>query len=401
MKRTLAFVAVMAVAATASAFSVSRTGSNHLIKWYLNNPSVPILLDASGPQHLQAGYTYSDVQGAVQRSVASWNDIDCSKMTLVISGTTTSKQNVVSDTGADGGVPYDGRNVAVWISTASEYPFPQKVLGVTSPVFFQDGTIIEADVVFNDVADSWAVYASAADVGSATDVESVVVHEFGHLQGLGHVLNGASLPDPPTMTPTVDPHLGTRSLAQDDMNAVCFLYPQDGNSTHNCATDANCPAFIQSPQGDAGSEKIVGQSKCTSGHCDDILDVQCGSGNAGERCCTANCKSGLGCTAIDPHSDMAYCSATCDVSNPNCDSGFTCERLSTGNQGACITNVVLCDCDATQGTCDSGCSCDPDCSSGSNNNNNSSGGCNAAGASLWASSGLLGLLWLRRRAHQD
>ncbi len=105
--------------------------------------------------------------------------------------------------------------------------------------------------------------------------------------------NGTSLPDPPTMTPTIDPHLGTRSLAQDDMNGVCFLYPQDGNTTHNCTLDGtNCPAFIQSPEGDGGSEKIVGQSNCTSGECDQIIDVQCGTGNAGDRCCSVSaCKS--------------------------------------------------------------------------------------------------------------
>ncbi len=97
---------------------------------------------------------------------------------------------------------------------------------------------------------------------------------------------------------------------------------------------------------------------------------------------------------------MAYCSASCDLKTMACESGFTCQPLSAGNTGVCITNVVTCQCDATAGTCDASCDCDPDCGTTTGSTPKSSGGgCNALGGGTLASlGGLLGLLWLRRRS---
>ena len=57
---------LLLVAATASAFSVSRTDSNHIIKWYDRDLIINLQVDADGPTRLAPGYTYADVSAAMQ-----------------------------------------------------------------------------------------------------------------------------------------------------------------------------------------------------------------------------------------------------------------------------------------------------------------------------------------------
>ncbi|MEZ0314440.1 MAG: matrixin family metalloprotease [Myxococcota bacterium] len=352
---------LLLVAATASAFSVSRTDSNHIIKWYDRDLIINLQVDADGPTRLAPGYTYADVSAAMQSAVRSWNNINCSAIELRITSTTTSTTNAASD-GVSG---IDGISRAVWIEQAARYPYSAEVLAVTAPVFFQDGTIVEADVIFNGVDDDWAVYANLAAVpggstdGQAVDIESVAAHELGHLIGLGHVLDGAALPEPPTMTPTIDPQLRTRTLDQDDQNGACFFYPAGGGTTNPCSSDAQCPELIAS-LGD--SEQIVDRSSCSDGACTKIEDVPCGAGNPGERCCSDNCNSGLKCQSVG--GENSYCAASCNTTFPlQCPAGFTCLAFTPGTQGMCISQVLLgCACD-TNDDCTPPCACDSDCGS--------------------------------------
>jgi hypothetical protein len=210
------------------------------------------------------------------------------------------------------------------------------------------------------------------------------------------VLNGASMAEPPTMTPTVDPTLRTRTLETNDRNGVCFLYPLNGNTTHACTTDDQCPQFISS---NSSGEFIADTSHCSSGSCTIIEDVPCGMGDAGERCCAPNCKGQLVCQDIG--GDNSYCATRCDSSKSNqCSSGFTCVPFSGTTQGVCISQVVLgCSCD-TNDSCTSSCVCDSDCGNtpgggGAVDDNN----CSAGGhPELWLLLLLLAVLSVRARA---
>ncbi len=394
MSRLVA-IAVVLAAPAAFAFSLSRTDSNHIIRWYDNDNTIELELDANGPTRLRAGDTSGDVRAAIDSAIESWNSISCNGLNLVVAGTTTQTSNVVSD-GVDA---VDGINRVVWIEQAASYPYSQQVLGVTSPVFYQDGTVIEADIIMNGVDNNWAVYENVADIpggstnGQAVDVESVVVHELGHLLGLGHVLNGASMSEPPTMTPTVDPQLRTRTVELQDRNGACFLYSSDGDTRDSCSGNDQCPEFIDVVGGD---EEIVDRSRCVDSQCTKIEVVLCGDGDLGERCCVDNCKGQLICLAL-ADGQTAYCASRCDPSRSSaCPDGFTCAPTSGGN-GVCITDVVLgCDCD-TNDTCTSTCACDSDCDNPPPADEVDDNNCAAGGhLELWGLLVVLGVLSGRR-----
>lgn len=374
----LLVIPVFALASSAMAFSLNRTNSNHVVRWYDSDNTIPLEIDANGPTRLRSGDTQADVRAAIDTSLASWNDVACNAMTLTVSGTTTLDSNVISDDQEQ-----DGINRVVWIEQASRYPFDSNVLGVTAPLFYQDGTIVEADIILNGVDKNWAAYVDINDVpgGStddteAVDIESVVVHEVGHLLGLGHVLNGASMSEPPTMTPTVDPRLRTRTLEQADRDGVCFLYPTGSRS---CDSDDECPQFIATV---SDEERIVDSSRCVSDTCTKVEEVPCGDGDVGDRCCTNNCKSSLTCLAL-ADGQTTYCASACSSSRP-CPDGFTCAPLSGGG-GACISDVILgCSCDVND-NCTTTCACDSDCNRtpdpSDNGDGGDDGGCAATGPS--------------------
>lgn len=380
---------------SALAFTYSVTNSGHVIKWYNDNPTFELQLDADGPSRKRAGTTLADVDAAFNRAMSSWNSVSCSEARLTLDDVrTTSTVNLVSKTESTDNLDYINR--VVWIENRPDYQFSSSVLGVTSAIYYQDGTIIEADIALNDVDVTWAVFTSEADAqgGGATDVESVLVHEMGHLLGLAHVLDGQDLADPPTMSPVVDTRLRTRTLSADDRDAICLLYPA---STYRCDDDGDCPRFITSEgASDGGAEKYNSTvSQCASGACNNVKTVPCGDGSLGERCCTDNCTGSLFCLSLGSSTDMRYCASSCSTSSRNCPDGFTCVGTSAGGtNGACITSSVTgCGCD-TDNVCTNSCACDTDCGA-SGNTGNDDGGCNAVGGA-WAA--LVGAVFLMRRA---
>ncbi len=169
------------------------------------------------------------------------------------------------DVGAhDGEVGNDGVNLIKFRDTAWCRPavdgnelhcFSPQASGITTLVFVddatsdRDGEIIDADVELNGV--DFAISTggqSQSPAGCQADLGNTLVHELGHLMGLGHTclgpaetprLDGAGQPvplcsetlDPVILAATMYPfqscgETSKTSLSADDSGSMCVIYPK-------------------------------------------------------------------------------------------------------------------------------------------------------------------------------
>lgn len=173
--RSLAACAVLAGVVAASAPGVeaylklgTRLGSNIInlrfntfpVRYFVTNRDVP-------------GVTAPQLQQAVDRAFASWAAVPNVSLSSQFVGFTAANPSI-----------RDGVNVIGF----SSRPDLDRVLGATSfTVDSTTGEIIESDIFLNSTF-AWSV-ASGGESGRQ-DVESIALHEIGHLHGLGHSMLG-------------------------------------------------------------------------------------------------------------------------------------------------------------------------------------------------------------------
>jgi hypothetical protein len=115
------------------------------------------------------GVTSSELRGAVERAAATWSAVSAAQVRLSYQGMTTAP--------AEG---TDGRNTIGFL----DRPDLDRVLGATSfMIDAQTGAIFEADIFFNT---TFAFSVAPEGQSGRVDLESVALHELGHLLGLGH-----------------------------------------------------------------------------------------------------------------------------------------------------------------------------------------------------------------------
>jgi hypothetical protein len=135
---------------------VSLRWTSFPIRYFITNRDIP---GVSAPQ----------MRDAAGRAFASWEAVPNTTMSSQFAGFTQAS-------------PLDDDNMSV-LGFANR-PDLDRVLGSTS--FTYDtvtGSVLEADIFFNSIF-AWSV-APAGEAG-AFDLESIALHEIGHLHGLGH-----------------------------------------------------------------------------------------------------------------------------------------------------------------------------------------------------------------------
>lgn len=139
---------------------------------------------------------------AVRNAAANWTNVGCSYFVFPYGGTTTVQT-----------VGNDGTNVVVWGA------LPAGILGRTTYWYYTDsGEIVEADMMLNTLYD-WA--AGNTVPSGRFDVESVVLHEFGHWLSLGHDSEPAAV-----MYAGLPPGVKKRKLHASDIAGICHIYPR-------------------------------------------------------------------------------------------------------------------------------------------------------------------------------
>lgn len=216
----LAVLAVVAAGAPAHGYlkigtrvgdrMVSLRWTSRPVRWFVSDRGVP-------------GVTPEQFRQAAERAFRSWEDLPTSSITFEYGGMT-------------GGSPLDedGRTTLGFLSR----PDLDRVLASTSfLVDTRTGDILESDVFFN----SDFVWSVAPDgERDAFDLESIILHEAGHVVGLSHSALGETEVRPgggrrvigagAVMFPIAFAagNIEGRRLTPDDVAGVSDLYPDGG-----------------------------------------------------------------------------------------------------------------------------------------------------------------------------
>ena len=179
------------------------------VRYSINTRSVP-------------GVTTAQLQSVMSRAFGRWQDVSTAAITFQFNGLTDAEP-----------LDFDGINTIGFLNE----PDLEGLLGLTLSTFDTvTGEVVEADIFFNS-AEAWSV----DEDGEADrfDLESVAVHESGHLTGLDHSalgyfeeqeddvrLAGAEA----IMFPfAFDPgNIALRDLRPDDIAGISAIYPDGG-----------------------------------------------------------------------------------------------------------------------------------------------------------------------------
>jgi hypothetical protein len=182
------------------------------IRYFVTNRGVP-------------GVSASQLRTAADRAAQSWQNVPTSSASF----------QSVGFTGAE---PFDEDGIVT--IGFQDHPELERVLGTTGFVIdVLTGDILEADIFLNS-SFPWSV--AAAGENGRFDVESITLHEIGHLAGLSHSLLGETeltagrrrviaaeaVMFPIAFSPGV---IEGRTLRADDVAGISDIYPDGGFRT--------------------------------------------------------------------------------------------------------------------------------------------------------------------------
>jgi MYXO-CTERM domain-containing protein len=329
----VAFILLLTtVAATrADAFVTFATSNGEPPRW-VTSP-VGWHLDPDGSDDM----SFEQLHAALERAFQTWSAPACTNLRFEYMGTSQA--------------PKPGY---LWI-TVLESGFSHRTdgaLAYAAPQWDSSSAMASGQIVFNGGDFSWSDTAVTGS-GNLSDLQAVATHEIGHAIGLGHSRDREA-----TMF-FVGGGMVERSLEEDDVRGVCFLYPKesfaDGRPCDSCTLDQHCAYGSCVPHPWEGGS-FCGADCSHDSHCP--LGYGCRDSGGGGQCVPSydHCRQeGTNipfreyCWGHDTCSseicltwgNTAYCSQRCNPSQADsCPAGGNCVQLQDGS-GLCA--VRSCD----------------------------------------------------------
>jgi hypothetical protein len=159
--------------------------------------------------------SFEDLSAVTRAAFDTWEDVDCAYFYFqATEPAQVDEQAYHEDKG--------NANLLVWRETAAAWPYSPMVVALTSVHYDPaNGLIRDVDIEFNGYDFEFGTLDEYPVDSPLVDLQSTMTHEIGHTLGLGH-----SGVEDATMAPYGE--LATtekRTLADDDIEGVCSLYP--------------------------------------------------------------------------------------------------------------------------------------------------------------------------------